>query len=114
MLYTFGRKTAYDKILANDPSPKKLGRRLVGDARFPDGYAGGSVWQTVDEAQAYVNSLPNADNPTWAAADFAVYGVKADWDSDAYQIKGKAWRSLLVDAPLVCVQATDYITVKQA
>jgi len=93
VIYTFGRTSAYEEAFLTQTEVKKVGQQ--GD------YPGGSVWRTREEAQAFVDSLPNRHCPDWAAADFSVYGVEADWDTDAYVESGAPWRSLKRDARLV-------------
>lgn len=94
MIYTLGRTTNYNKYLRENPEAEKLGRT--------DDYPGGSVWRTQEEAQTYVDGLPNAPCPEWSAADFSVYGVEADWEVDTYQEDpAKPWRALKRNALLV-------------
>lgn len=94
MIYTIGLTNGYDDLLSRFPEAKKIGRSKD--------YLGGSVWETYEEAQAFVDSLPNEHCPNWNAADFSVYGVDADWDLDAYDgDPGAPWMNLLRDAPLV-------------
>lgn len=94
MIYTFGRTSSYDEELRKSPPPKKIGRRRD--------YPGGAVWRTRAEAQAFVDSLPNEYCPTWNAEDFSVYGVLADWETEAYKGEPDApWMSLKNDAQLV-------------
>lgn len=94
MIYTFGRTSGYDADLSARDDVMKIGRR--GD------YPGGSVWRTREEAQAFVDSLPNEFCPKWHAKDFSVYGVLADWETGAYQGEtGVPWWNLKEDSPLV-------------
>ena len=94
MIYTFGRTKGYDEHLCTQVAPKKMGKQ--------DDYAGGSVWRTRKEAQAFVDSLPNKYCPNWKAEDFSVYGVNANWETDVYKGEPEAlWHSLWKDAPLV-------------
>jgi hypothetical protein len=97
MIFTFGHRQSYDSALQTAADQ----RIKVNKIGCNDDYPGGSVWRTRAEAQAYLDSLPNEDYPNWQAADFAVYGVLADWDADTYQHKHESWRSLLRDAELV-------------
>jgi len=95
MIFTFGRTSSYDRDFNTESNPKKLGPQS-------DGYPGGSVWKTREEAQAFVDSLPNKYCPTLNAKDFSVYGVLADWDTDVYKSDSEAsWANLKIDAPLV-------------
>ena len=94
MIYTFGRTSNYDKDLSARDDVKKIGRQ--------EDYAGGSVWRTYEEAQAFVDSLPNEFCPDWYAKDFSVYGVIAEWETETYQgDEGAPWRNLRKDSLLV-------------
>jgi len=96
MIYTFGRTFTYDKYLRTAMFPEKLGRS--------NGYPGGSVWKTREEAQAFVDSFPNGHCPDWEPEDFSVYGVEADWETDTYIYAGDhraPWRSLKRNAKLI-------------
>lgn len=94
MIYTLGRTGGYEETFRTNPNPKKVGRR--------SDYPGGSVWQTKEEAQAFVDSLPNAFGPDWYAEDFSVYGVLANWETGVYRgEEGVPWNNLKEDSRLV-------------
>lgn len=94
MIYTFGRTSAYEKHIRETEEPMKIGKTAD--------YKGGAVWRTREEAQAFVDSMPNEFCPDWHAKDFSVYGVLADWVTGTYVGEERApWYSLKEDAPLV-------------
>ena len=89
MIFTIGRKLAYDVAL-DDPTeehPMKLGRS--------ENYVGGSVWKTVLQAQRYAAHKK--------LKGFAVYGVLADWDKDTEKSKDGPYHDLLTDSEFVRV-----------
>ena len=102
MIYTLGLTKSYLNAINERPEPvKKTGKREPSED-WPEGYEGGSVWETREDAQAYVDSLPNRECPEWRAEDFSVFGVEADWRTDTYQAHPeKPYRSLLVDSIIV-------------
>ena len=55
--YTVGDKKSYDKLLADEKTPKKLGRQMI------DGtlYEGGWVWRTRREAEDFLLGV----DPVW-------------------------------------------------
>lgn len=61
MIYTVGHMGLYEKFLEKNPG-----------ATLP---AGGMVWETAREADAYLAERPRGD-------EYAVYGVEADWQED--------------------------------
>ena len=81
MIFTIGHTESYLCYFAEQGTPQKKGRC--------DGYPGGSVWQTQEEAQKHVGS------------EFSVFGVLADWDTETEQSQEGDWHDLLVDAELV-------------
>ena len=91
MIYTIGYTESYEKII-HRPDSKKLGKRGPGIVDgYPDGYSGGSVWETKEEAHKY------------CPIGYSVYGVLADWVKDTeYNPNGEGnERSLVVDSKLV-------------
>ena len=81
MIYTVGRKADYDRYLCEQVVCRKLGRE--------GSYCGGSVWRTFEEAQAH------------APEGFAVYGLKAEWDTDTVKSGDGDWNDLLVSSEIV-------------
>ena len=80
MIYTVGKIDIYENYLDTDPDAAK-GKT-------------GSVWQTLEDIQKYVNGNSSLRN-------FRVYGVEADWELDTEIIEGENWRSLIRSAKLV-------------
>lgn len=66
MIYTIGKIDIYEKYLNEDPSPRKD--------------IGGSAWETLDDARAYLVEWYHKDPAE--AARFAVYSMDADWQAD--------------------------------
>ncbi len=91
MIFTVGRTTIYNLLLRDDPNPTKLGSTA-------DGYSGGSVWETREAAQHYLDVTGIGD-------EFSVYGVVADWDRDTEPEPGQEWHRLLVTSKLVRLDA---------
>ena len=86
MIYCIGRTVRYEAALAGPAALVKRGGN--------DGYAGGWVWATPDEARRFIaiNGL---------TATHSVYGVQADWDKDTQGIAGEPGRRLSRDAVVV-------------
>lgn len=98
MLYTIGHEESYRRGLACGPL-RKIGRRLPCD-EFPDGYPGGYVFRTVEEAERRIAER-------YADAGYTVFGLLIDawkWDL-AYGVVARSedgwWHHLLVDAEIV-------------
>jgi len=96
MIYTIGVKKNYLDLYAQEKAKgdvlKKAGRNLNHrDDEFPNGFCGGSVWQTIQEARQH--RLPQ----------YGVFGVLADWEKDtAPSLEPDAdWHDLLVDSEIV-------------
>ena len=93
MIYTVGRVEEYEpKIDAG------LGLKLGPGRRPEDGtyYPGGWVWQTAEEAMAYIEAQ-NAPEPR------RVYGVMADWEKDTRVVLYEPTRCLNREATIVRV-----------
>ena len=95
--FTIGHTVGYDKALATEPIVTKIGRR--------DGYEGGSVWRTVEEAFALLDRPSGTftiDGKPRAAKDFSVYEVELPngWESDTVNDGVDPWgcANILVDA----------------
>jgi hypothetical protein len=89
MIYCIGERARYEAKLAGRPV-YKLGRG------FRDGsfYEGGSVWQTEEDARAFIvrNKLQDSR---------AVYGVLADWEADTLQVPREPYRRLVKKSQIV-------------
>ena len=81
MIYTIGRTAAYEQNFKDLPIVEKLGRE--------EGYPGGSVWKTPEEALRHCPS------------DYSVYGVEADWEKDTEPSKEGHWHDLLKTSKIV-------------
>ncbi len=92
MIYTFGRTSAYEKALRDNSKIEKCGKTKDHD--------GGTVWKTLEQAQAFVDSLPNKHCPEWYAKDFSVYGVDADWNKDVTH-SNMPWSTLKVHSLII-------------
>lgn len=79
MIFTVGRTKGYEKYMDEDPKPGK------GE--------GGSVWETREEAERYLEET--------GQSDYSVYGVLAYWDTETAAVEGVTWRSLTRPADLV-------------
>lgn len=93
MIYTVGLSAKYEAALDHPTGVWKAARRAPA-AKHPQPYEGGWVWQTADEALAYLVANNSQDIRR-------VYGVLADWDSDTDEIAGKPYRCLLRRARVV-------------
>ena len=85
--YTVGLTTSYDKSLREEDGPRKIGRRPVGDAGFPEGYQGGWVWKRASDAHAFLHTEAfRRAMPARRAEDFSVYmlDLPHGWDEDIY------------------------------
>jgi len=74
----------YDESIKNPPV-KKLGWRPESDTNF-EGYSGGWVWKTAEEAEEF-RKLRLEEVTEWNPADFAVYSLElnGDWESDVFE-----------------------------
>lgn len=90
MIYCQGYKISYDKSFLEPKENKKIGRMpdFISE-EYPNGYPGGSVWQTEAEARAC------------CPAEYDVYGVMADWEKDTVPSNDGDYHDLLVDSVLV-------------
>jgi hypothetical protein len=90
VIYCVGDRARYEAKLAAGEPLHKIGRGI----RKGTYYEGGSVWQTVDDARAFivVNKLEDSR---------AVYGVLADWEADTLPVPRESYRRLLKTSPIV-------------
>ena len=86
MIFTIGRTINYERFFIEQEQPQKLGRC---DGNGP----GGSVWETFDEVQAYLDSS--------GSDGYSIYGVIASWEEDTEQHEGRSWHDLLKTSDLV-------------
>jgi len=82
MIYCIGLKSKYDAALAAGPYYKH-GRGV----RKSGWNSGGMVFQTVADAQAFLDATPGGDLRD-------VYGLEADWDTDTAAFDGEPFRRL--------------------
>lgn len=92
MIFTLGKTDVYDPLLRDHPDATKEGRS--------DDYAGGSVWETFEAAQAYLDS-------TILGEEFSIYGVLADWETQTEPEPGQGWHRLLVTSKLIKLEQHD-------
>jgi hypothetical protein len=113
MIYTIGRTRDYLMALICKEiywqRLQKLGRRQIaveecffGTPYYMKPFPGGSVWATREEAQRYIESRN--------LYQFAVFGVEASWDqtAEAWDPEAEGWSDLLVDAPVLRLEAEYY------
>jgi hypothetical protein len=85
--YTIGRTSSYDQALAEatpEKPIKKTGNHEV-SAEWPDGYEGGWVWKTIEQANIFRCIDLQKYEPTWKSEDFSIYELEiSDWDQDTY------------------------------
>lgn len=96
MIFCIGLTNDYEAYLnMMGESAIKLGRARDGG----DGYLGGSVWQTEQDALDFIkaNRIPGR----------SVYGVVADWDSDTTATVGDSFRRLRHNAKLVRLKKSE-------
>ncbi len=74
--FTLGRVTNYDRYLKDDPAPAKRGAY--------EGYDGGWVWGTEEQARAFLASEAFARAFDLPASEFGVYRLElpTDWAFD--------------------------------
>lgn len=94
-LFTIGKIEAYTRIMGHASVTGeillKLGCRL-------DGYPGGIVFSSVQDARRYINEGIGPDK------GYGVYEIEADWEQDCYpRAQDDYWRHLLVDRPIKCL-----------
>jgi hypothetical protein len=85
--YTLGATKSYDQCLIEEECPKKLGERAPDEA-FPDGYEGGWIWKTPEEAEHFrINFLHEflSDMCTKNIDRFCIYELELPntWEIDA-------------------------------
>lgn len=95
--YTMGNFKNYDEALATESVVTKLGRQ--------DGYSGGCIWKTREEAQKFIEADKividgtKRDNKKFAVYQLELYG---NWDSDVSKdVDEDGVHMLLVDAVVV-------------
>jgi hypothetical protein len=93
--YTIGRTTSYDEALATD-EPEKVGKN--------DGYDGGVVWKTAQEARDFLNSGRKFGMLKFAdIKDYSVYELelKNNWNIDVTDYTIEDTYRLLNNAKIV-------------
>lgn len=96
IVYTLGRTSSYDKCLAEEEKPTKLG--AYGPTKDePDGYAGGAVWKTPEEVRTYIDTLN--DSETWSIYSIEIDG---DWEKCVnLKVDQEGFNRLLKDSPII-------------
>lgn len=86
--YTLGRTSSYDESLASGEPLSKLGVRPI-SPEDPEGYGGGWIWQTAQEAHDFLNG-PFSNDYDWLPEDFSIYEVELvnGWDIDVLLTTG--------------------------
>ena len=80
--FTIGRTTSYDKYLAED-NPQKLGLRAP-CKEFPEGYEGGWIWRSLEEAQSFLRGPDFKIYTQWNPLEFSVYELLIEsWATSA-------------------------------
>ena len=113
MIFTIGRTKGYQKLFkeqaAKGEVPGKKGRTKDNP--------GGTVWNTRDAAQAFLDNnrtiCINSGDGAKAipSVEFSVYGVEADWDKHTVdEGDGFDWRYLTIDSDLVELQREGEVT----
>lgn len=98
MVYTVGNRGQYKKLLAQtDGNVKKVGVRLVGSKSYPQGYGGGYAFQTIEDAQRFLDEH--------GYDDYAVFGLQTTWDN-TYPTPDGWWHYLVEDAAIVDIETT--------
>jgi hypothetical protein len=93
LIYCIGNHARYEAKLAVGGLLYKIGRGI----RKGTYYEGGSVWQTEDDARAFIVRNKLEDSRT-------VYGVLADWETDTLPVPRESYRRLLRTSPIVRLQ----------
>jgi hypothetical protein len=97
MIFTIGHTEnylrAFQEAADEGTKLKKIGRREKIEGTF---YSGGSVWQTRDDAQMFLDER--------GMSEYSVWGVLADWDIETVPNVEKAYHDLLVDSELVMLE----------
>jgi len=95
--YTVGCKEIYELLLDRQPPVCKLGAHPP-TSEEPDGYLGGAVWRTAEEALQY---LAKSNCVSALCAD-AVYLIELPGTWEECTRPGISYAYLLKDSPLVC------------
>jgi len=77
MIYTIGHRLNYLKAIANTLGIIEKTGRKESCKEFPNGYCGGIVFKTIEEAIQCIDDCYNEK--------YAVFGLDADWEKDTYQ-----------------------------
>lgn len=95
LIFCVGFGKSYDWYIEQNKSGGLPIRKM--GCHIEQGYPGGSVWQTVEEAQKFADDKPG----------YKVYGLLADWEKDTRPSEGESWRDLLHDAELVGLERNE-------
>lgn len=92
--FTVGRRSLYDDL---PPGTLKIGRREAGDPEYPDGYGGGILFRSTEEAGRWIEG----EN----MGGFSVYrvGLPAPFDKCVAPgvYNGRPYDALQVDCPIL-------------
>jgi hypothetical protein len=107
MIFTIGNKQGYDRAIAENKCPEKLGRRDPSPdwPEWPDGYPGGIVFQTAQEARDFIAAGRMGEQP---ASYWDVYGLLTDWETGTYVASAAGYpveRALLKDTQFISLTA---------
>jgi hypothetical protein len=103
--YTIGRTRSYDLGLTEPKGLCKLGLRGPNSYDCPDcpeGYPGGWVWKTIEEADNFRKDRLNQFEPNWNPEEFSVYEIQltAGWEVDVSETND-GFNNLLVDSKII-------------
>lgn len=100
MVFTIGHRLTYQEGLdVRGKQFYKRGARKPG-ADFPDGYSGGYVFRTAEDAQRLIDEK-------YPGKGMAVFGLKARWEKDTTPAKDGWWHNLTRDARIVDVEVRE-------
>lgn len=92
LAFTIGRTSTYEEALQKPAGAKKLGKHGP-TTDDPEGYGGGIVWKTREEAEAYLKKKD--------LFDFSVYALSLPKGFDEATYPKDGYSFLLVDAPIL-------------
>lgn len=101
MIYTIGSRENYLNAIENSDGGyiEKLGRYPRESGEYvntrPDGYVGGTVVQTFEDALRLLDTMPGA---------YCIWGVDANWETDTVPSKNGWWHDLLYDSRIISLE----------
>jgi len=102
--YTVGCRASYFTALREGPV-KKLGARPK-SRQYPDGYPGGYAVHAVEDGEQLLREFGKE-------GEWAVFGLKADWETDTEPAEDGWWHNLLVDSYIVVLGPTPNIDLSR-